>query len=214
MKYTNFLFDLDGTLTDPKIGITKAVQYALLQKGIIVNDLSKLECFIGPPLQESFSLYYHMNEVEAWESVAAYREYFKEYGIYENELYEGITDLLKLLQSKQYQLFVATSKPTVFAEMIITYFNLNSYFVGIYGSELDGTRSNKGELIQYIMEGNQLRHDNTVMIGDRKHDLIGANNNRIDSIAVGYGYGSEAELKGENPTYYYKTIKDFIEAYL
>ena len=213
MKYTTYLFDLDGTLTDPRTGITKAVQYALLQQGIAENDLTKLEPFIGPPLQESFAAYYSMNEEQVWQAVAAYREYFKEYGIYENECYEGITELLTLLTSNQAKLLVATSKPTVFAERIIAYFKLDGYFKGVYGSELDGPRSNKAELIRYIMDSNRLSPGETVMIGDRKHDLIGARSNGIDSIAVGYGYGSEDELMGETPTYYYETVQDFMRAY-
>ncbi|MCL6457863.1 MAG: HAD family hydrolase [Gorillibacterium sp.] len=206
--YATILFDLDGTLTDPKQGITKSVQYALKKLNIIEEDLDKLEAFIGPPLMDSFMEEYALTEVEAKQAVAYYREYFKEKGIYENELYAGIPQLLESLCNQGRQLIVATSKPTVFAEIILKYFQIDKYFTWVCGSNLDGTLVDKTEIIQYILEQKNCQKEATIMIGDRKFDLIGAHNNRIASIAVGYGYGSEEELLNSNPTHYIKTIQE------
>lgn len=213
MNYKNVLFDLDGTLTDPKVGITKSVQYALAKFNIIEPDLSKLEFFIGPPLQNSFMEAYSFTEEQAWDAVTHYREYFKEQGIYENELYEGIKELLELLKSQGRDLFVATSKPEVFALSILSHFELDSYFTHVCGSELDGTRSDKTEIIKFIVDKYHLNPMETVMIGDRKHDLIGAHNNNIHSIAVGFGYGTEEELIAAEPTYHTQTVKDLLMAF-
>ncbi|WP_422660849.1 HAD family hydrolase [Paenibacillus sp. EC2-1] len=213
MNYKNVLFDLDGTLTDPKVGITKSVQYALAKFNIIEPDLSKLEFFIGPPLQNSFMEAYSFTAEQAWDAVTHYREYFKEQGIYENELYEGIKELLELLKSQGRDLFVATSKPEVFALSILSHFELDSYFTYVCGSELDGTRSDKTEIIKFIVDKYHLNPMETVMVGDRKHDLIGAHNNNIHSIAVGFGYGTEEELIAAEPTYNTQTVKDLLMAF-
>lgn len=123
MRYNHIIFDLDGTLTDPREGITKAVSYALGQHGIIVNDLSELECFIGPPLQETFTEKYHFSEAEAWGAILSYREYYKDTGLYENEVYGGIRELLGLLLSQGRRLYVATSKPTVLPKRSLSIFS-------------------------------------------------------------------------------------------
>ncbi|MGG3282366.1 HAD family hydrolase [Paenibacillus solani] len=213
MKYNHILFDLDGTLTNPREGITKAVQYALDKHGINVSDLSELECFIGPPLQATFAEKYHFNENKAWEAVLSYREYFKETGMYENEEYEGIRKLLETLLMQGRQLYVATSKPTVFAVTILEHFGLSSYFTMVCGSELDGTRSAKSDIIQHVLDTCRIDKSDAVMIGDRKHDLIGAQNCGVDSIAAGYGFGSEEELAACEPTYYFKTVEEMQGAF-
>ncbi|HEY9258583.1 HAD family hydrolase [Chitinophaga sp.] len=213
MKYNNVLFDLDGTLTDPKTGITKSVQYALAKAGIIENDLSRLIPFIGPPLQQSFMEYYSFTEAQAWEAVAAYREYFKVTGIYENERYEGIPELLTTLLAQGRRLFVATSKPQIFADVVIRHFNLLPYFTAVYGSELDGTRADKGELIKYLLTKENLAAEHTIMVGDRKHDIIGAKKNDIACIGVGYGYGSTEELNAAAPDYIFNTVADLTTAF-
>ncbi|ADU28914.1 HAD family hydrolase [Evansella cellulosilytica] len=202
VKYTTILFDLDGTISDPKIGITKSVQYALEKLGVIESDLDKLECFIGPPLKESFSDFYGFDEKTVNKAIAYYRERFKEKGMFENELYDGIPELLTKLKEQQCTLIVATSKPTVFAKEILNFFQIEKYFELVVGSHLDGSRSSKSEIITYILEKYPKRsHKHFVMIGDRKHDIIGANITRIDSIGVAYGYGSRDELERVEASY-------------
>ncbi|WP_145136589.1 HAD family hydrolase [Paenibacillus sp. Y412MC10] len=210
MRYKHLLFDLDGTITDPKIGITKSVQYALNKFGIQEDDLDKLEPFIGPPLKNSFMEIYSFSEDQALQGVEYYREYFRERGIFENELYPGMQSVLKQLQDDGFTLYVATSKPKVFADEILKYFGVDLYFEWVVGSHLDGTLSDKTEIITYILQNRNLVKSKVVMIGDRKHDMIGAKNNGIDSIGAEYGYGSDGELLRENCTYYIKKIEDIL----
>ncbi|MCA0753776.1 HAD family hydrolase [Paenibacillus sp. N4] len=214
MQYTNVLFDLDGTLTDPKLGITKSVQYALRKFDIHEEHLDKLEPFIGPPLAKSFMERYSFSESEAVSAVEHYREYFKPFGLYENSLYSGMIELLSLLKDQKRRLFVATSKPTVFAAEILKHFDIAGYFERVYGSELDGRLSDKTELIGHLLNEEKLDKQAAVMIGDRKHDIIGAANNGIASIGVGYGYGSEQELTDCNPTYKVNTVKELRQIFL
>ncbi|WP_078551968.1 HAD family hydrolase [Bacillus alkalicellulosilyticus] len=205
--YKIILFDLDGTLSDPKEGITKSVQYALAKMGIQEPNLDKLECFIGPPLQVSFEEYYHFEKKEVQQAIDSYRERFKEKGMFENELYSNIPSLLQSLKEQGFTLVVATSKPTVFAEQILTYFEIEQYFEHVVGSNLDGTRTSKTEIIQFILDMyKEHNRSDFVMIGDRKHDMIGANNTGIASIGVTYGYGSFDELTQTNPTYIVKSV--------
>lgn len=193
------LFDLDGTLTDPGEGITTCVQYALESFGIGEPDLKKLEPFIGPPLKNSFMQFYQMDEEQAEAAVAKYRERFQDKGIFENRLYEGIPDMLDTLQSKGMHLAVASSKPTVFVERILKHFEIDRYFEVVVGSELDGTRVEKEEVLletlNRLFHYKPVRRDQVVMVGDRKFDVEGAQAHRIESVAVSYGYGSIEELK-------------------
>ncbi|MFD0681958.1 MULTISPECIES: HAD family hydrolase [unclassified Paenibacillus] len=214
-KYKVILFDLDGTLTDSKIGITKCVQYALEKMGILVSELDELEPFIGPPLQESFSSIYSFDEEQSKLAIEYYRERFKETGMFENELYTGIAELLAHLKEHQKNLVVATSKPTVFAEKILQYFNIEKYFDLVVGSNLDGTMTAKTEIIQYIMDKyNDYEKEEFIMIGDRKHDIIGANNTGICSIAVTYGYGTLEEIIQSNPTFIVNNVNGIRETLL
>ncbi|MBD3109192.1 HAD family hydrolase [Bacillus sp. AGMB 02131] len=207
-NYKIILFDLDGTLSDPKEGITKSVQYALRKFGVDEPDLDKLECFIGPPLKVSFSDYYHFDEEKAEKAIGFYRERFTEKGMFENVLYEEIPLLLTSLKEQGYILVVATSKPTVYAEEILKHFQIDRFFEKIVGSNLDGTRSAKAEIIQYIINHySGQRLSDFIMIGDRKHDIIGANQCGIDSVGVTYGYGSLNELQSFQPTYIAKSVK-------
>ncbi|MDR4362770.1 HAD-IA family hydrolase, partial [Bacillus anthracis] len=153
------------------------------------------DSFIGPPIQQSFVERYNMNEGEVERAVFYFREYLKQRGLLENNIYEGIPILLKQLKDTGNRLFIATSKPTIFAEQVIEHFQLTNYFEDIIGSNLDGTRIKKEEIIAHILQTNEeLNKEEIVMIGDRKHDIIGANQNGIASIGVLYGYGSETEL--------------------
>lgn len=211
MQYMNVLFDLDGTLTDPKVGITKSVQYALSHWGIQVNDPDTLIPYIGPPLANSFREIHSFSERDSVLAVEKYREYFQDRGIYENELYDGIKELLEALKEQGRRLIVATSKPTVFAVEVLKHFGIDSYFEYVCGSHLDGTLSDKAEIIAEVMKKCGLSKDESIMIGDRKHDIIGAQKNGIDSIAAGYGYGSEEELTATRPTYHVHTVQELRE---
>lgn len=211
-KYTNILFDLDGTLTDPKTGITKSVAYALKSFGIEVKDLNSLCKFIGPPLRISFRDYYGFNEDDCFKAIEKYREYFRETGIFENEVYPGVENLLKNLKQSGRHLFIATSKPTVFATRILEHFNLLRYFDYIAGSELDGSRDSKSEVIKFALKENGLTDlTNVVMVGDREHDVIGAIENNIDVIGVLYGYGDRAEIEKASATYIVETVDELSE---
>lgn len=211
-KYKIILFDLDGTLSDPKIGITKSVQYALRKMDITETDLNKLDCFIGPPLQTSFTENYNFNKENTEIAIDFYRERFKEKGMFENHLYPYIPTLLKSLKELGLILVVATSKPTVFSEQILKYFNIDEYFDLVVGSNLDGTRAAKTEIIQYILDQyDEHELKDFIMIGDREHDIIGAHNNGIDSVGVAYGYGTLQELNHSNPTYVVKSVEQLKE---
>ncbi len=207
--YTTFLFDLDGTVTDPKKGIVNSVLYALEKVGIEELHVSELDSFIGPPIQQSFVERYNMNEGEVERAVFYFREYLKQRGLLENSVYEGIPNLLKQLKDTGNRLFIATSKPTIFARQVIEHFQLTNYFEDIIGSNLNGTRIKKEEIIAHILQQNEgLNKEEVVMIGDRKHDIIGANHNGIASIGVLYGYGSENELIEVSATHIAKDIEE------
>lgn len=207
-KYNIILFDLDGTISDPEIGITKSIQYALYKMDRQESDSDKLKSFIGPPLQDSFATHYNFNEEDTQQALEFYRERFIEKGMYENELYLDIPALLKGLKQQGFILVVATSKPTVFAEDILRYFKIDHFFEHIVGSNLDGTRTAKTEIIQYILEQYKTRElKEFIMIGDREHDLIGANNSGIDAIGVTYGFGPYEELKACHPKYIASNVK-------
>jgi phosphoglycolate phosphatase len=196
------LFDLDGTLTDPKIGITKSFQYALKAFGIVVDDLDELLPCIGPPLRDSFKELYSFSDEEAEWAVAKYREYFSEQGIFENALYSGIPALLSEQVARGRKLIVATSKVTAYAKRILEHFGIAKYFAFVAGSEMDGRRSDKAEVIRYALESMNITEiRKAVMIGDRKYDILGAKELGMDSIVVLYGYGSRGELESVEAGY-------------
>lgn len=200
--YQVILFDLDGTLTDPGEGITNSVAYALNKYGITVSDKKELYRFIGPPLHESFEEYYDFSQEKAMQAVAYYREYFTQKGIYENLVYDGIQDLLESLKEAGKKVILATSKPEPFAKQILEYFHLSDYFDFAAGSNMDGTLTRKADVIGYALESCQIsEYSKVVMIGDRKHDVLGAAQFGIDTIGVLYGYGSEEELKSAGAVY-------------
>ena len=203
------LFDLDGTITDPKEGITKSVAYALSKFGIKVDSLNELCKFIGPPLKDSFIEYYNFNDDEAEKAINYYREYFSDRGIYENQVYKGFEDILISLKENNKVLIVATSKPTIFAQKILEHFNLRKYFSFVSGSNLDGTRVKKSEVIQYALERNNIKDlSEVIMIGDRKHDVYGAKEIGIESIGVLYGYGDYEELYDNGANYIVNNVEE------
>lgn len=190
------LFDLDGTLTNPYVGITRCLQHALKVLDADVPLAEDLRWCIGPPLHESFlTLLNTADEQLASEAVNIYRERFGTVGLFENEVYPGLVDCLHELSAQGHSLSVATSKPTVFARKITEHFGLTKYFCAVDGSELDGTRSDKVSLIAHILDRDGLNPDDVVMIGDRKHDIIGAVANGVRGIGVLWGYGSSGELR-------------------
>jgi phosphoglycolate phosphatase len=195
------LFDLDGTLTDPKLGITRSVQHALRKRGRPVPDADSLESLIGPPLEQSFREHFGMNPGDARQAVADYREYFAEIGLYENAVYPGIPELLASLRERGVRLALATSKPTVFAERILAHFELAPHFEAVVGSFLDGRRVEKRELIADALASlDGVTREDAAHVGDRRHDVLGARANRIGAIAVGYGYGTRPELLAAQPS--------------
>ena len=192
----NVFFDLDGTLTDPAEGITNSVAYALSKFGITVADRSKLFRFIGPPLVPAFMEYYGFSKQDAECALAFYREYFAPKGIFENAVIEGIPALLCTLKEQGKRLYVATSKPEGFAKQILEHFGLATYFDGIYGSTMDETRNTKDAVIAYARAESGADREDTVMVGDRHHDIDGAKKNGMRSVGVLFGYGTRAELEG------------------
>lgn len=199
MRYTTLLFDLDGTLTDPFEGITRCVQHALARQGIEVEDRQRLAPFIGPPLAQAFVDFYGLSIEQADRAVADYRQRFARIGMYENRVYDGVRELLTGLRASGRQLFVATSKPWAFAQPIIEHFGLSACFDQVYGSELDGRRTDKQALLAHILREQDLAADTTLMIGDRRFDIEGARHNGLTSAAVSYGYGDADELRGCAP---------------
>lgn len=201
--YTHIFFDLDGTLTDPKEGITNSVAYALAFFGIH-EDPDRLTPFIGPPLLDSFMEFYHFDLPTAQKAVEKYREYFSRQGIFENRVFPGSQPLLAHLKAQGKIIALATSKPEVFARQILEHFHIDSYFDQIVGSCLDGTRTKKGEVIGEVFRrlGDTCPDKSRcVMVGDRLHDVVGARENGVDSIGVTFGYGSQEELSQAGATH-------------
>lgn len=228
------LFDLDGTLTDPKLGITTCVQYALKSFGIEEENLDKLEPFIGPPLMESFKQFYGFSLEQALRAQEKYRERFAVVGWKENELYPGIDTMLKKLAERGVKLAVASSKPEVFVEKILVHFGVREYFTAAVGSELDGRRISKDEVVLealrrlcvvtqeeaecYLTEGKvfgdgSLRTD-LAMVGDRKFDVEGAKAMNMVSVAVSYGYAQGEELQLAQPDYIADTVEELLKILL
>ena len=184
MRPEYIFMDLDGTISDPKEGITKAVAHALSYYGIQVENLDTLEKFIGPPLLDSFQDFY-----------GKYREYFSRQGLFENVLYDGMKELLAEVTSQGKKIVIATSKPEVYTVQILKYFEIEQYFYFVAGSTLDGSRSKKGDVIRYALDSLKITADQAVVVGDRKHDVIGAKENGMYVIGVLYGYGDRMELE-------------------
>lgn len=191
----NVLFDLDGTLTDPKDGIIACIRYALDSLGVNSPPAAELERLIGPPLSESFSnLLGRGGKDRVEQAVRLYRERFAATGMFENSVYPGIVDALAELRDHGVRLFVATSKPRAFAERIVEYFGLARFFRAVYGSELNGVNADKKDLIAHLLRAESLSPADTVMVGDRAHDVLGARANGLCSVGVLWGYGSTEEL--------------------
>lgn len=202
------LFDLDGTLTDPKEGITKCVQYALASVGIDEPDLDKLEPFIGPPLHESFMDFYGFDREKAMELVEKYRERFNDTGIFENNIYPGIADMLNVLKEAGCKISIASSKPTVLVERILDHFDIRKYFDSVVGSNLDGTRSKKEEVVEEALRQLECVKEKTAMVGDRKFDIEGARAFGLTGVGVSFGYAAENELQEAGADYIVDTVEE------
>ena len=210
---TTLLFDLDGTLTNPKEGILNSILHALTVMNIHEPHPEELELFIGPPLRTSFATRYNLTTDEANKAVDAYREYFGVRGLFENEVYPGILELLKQLQNQRFRLFTATSKPTVYAKQILEHFALAQYFTDVIGSNLDNTRTDKTEVITFAMHQHTLLPEHCIMIGDRKHDIIGGKNSAMRTIGVTYGYGTEAEITEHSPDFIVHSTQELMDLF-
>lgn len=216
--FNYILFDLDGTLTDPKLGITSSVQYALRALGIEEPSLDKLEPFIGPPLADSFREFYGLDEGQIETAIAKYRERFNDRGIYENEIYPGIAEMLAALKASGKKLSIASSKPTRFVERILDYFDIRTYFDVIIGSNMDGTRSKKEEVVEEALR-QMLPSEMTpaekkaavAMVGDRRFDIEGAREHGITSVGVSFGYAPEGELEQAGAEYIVDTVNALLE---
>ncbi len=208
------LFDLDGTLTDPKLGITRSVQYALRALGIEEPSLDKLEPFIGPPLADSFREFYGLEEEQVVTAVAKYRERFSDQGIYENEIYPGTARMLASLRAGGKKLAIASSKPTPFVERILDHFEIRAYFDYIIGSNMDGTRGKKEEVVEEALR--QMlpagmtpaeKKAGVAMVGDRRFDIEGAREHGITSVGVSFGYAPEGELEQAGADHIVDTVE-------
>ena len=207
IKYV--LFDLDGTLTDPAEGITNSVAYALAKFGIEVKDKRELYKFIGPPLVPSFMEFYGFSEDDAKKALSYYREYFAPHGIFENEMYEGIPELLAELSAAGKKIILATSKPQEFAKKILEHFEIDGYFSTVCGNTLDESRPTKRDVIAYILQiYPDMTAKNSFMVGDRKYDVEGAHALGIPAVAVLYGYGDEAELSAAGADHTVSDVKN------
>ena len=209
--YDYILFDLDGTLTDPAEGITNSVAYALNKFGISVEDKRELYKFIGPPLVDAFAEYYGFSKEDSEKATAFYRETFRVKGLFENEVYDGVRELLETLKKQGKRLYIATSKPEEFTLRILKHFDLLKYFDFVAAATFDSTRNTKDKVIAYALE--KLSVDDkskVVMIGDRHHDIEGAKVNGIDSIGVLYGFGDKNELTDAGATYIAENVEDIL----
>lgn len=214
MSFDTILFDLDGTLTDPALGITNSVAYALEKMGITPPKRKELLKFIGPPLAGSFEKYYGLSKEESYKAVDIYREYFAPKGIFENTVFEGVPEMLKNLKTAGKTLALATSKPTVFADKILKHFNLFDFFDLTVGSNLDGSLTDKAEVVKVVLDKLGVTDKTTaVMVGDRSHDIIGGAKNNLKTVGVTFGYGSENELLEVGATYIVHSINE-LEAFL
>jgi phosphoglycolate phosphatase len=185
----HLLFDLDGTIIEPKEGIVNSIRHAADLMGAVMPSEEELHQFIGPPIMDSFQEKLKLNYAQALEAVSHFRRYYAETGIHQNALFRGIADVLHALKQKGYTLYVATSKPTVFAKEILEEHALDKYFVEIVGCNLDNSRSDKTEIIGYIVQKYGLDTSQCLMIGDTKFDIVGAKNHQMLSVGVTYGHG-------------------------
>jgi phosphoglycolate phosphatase len=209
----NLFFDLDGTLTDPREGIVRCLRHALDRVGVAAPTDDQLARFIGPPLQDSLAQLLgpeHADLVPT--TLASYRERFRTKGMFENEVYVGVPEGLEALAAAGWRLWVVTSKPRVFAVPILEHFGLARHFAGVHGAELSGERSNKGDLIAYVLHTEGISAGQATMIGDRFHDVVGARTNDVRALGVLWGYGTRAELVDAGAEGVYESFSELVAA--
>jgi len=212
MAQRTILFDLDGTLTDSKPGITRCVQHALAELGVTVEDLDVLTPFVGPPLRESFARYYGFTDEQSLRAIACYRERFASVGLFENAVYTGVPELLDALQGAGMTLAIASAKPAPFVDRILDHFALRSYFKVVAGASLDHTRATKDAVIAHALQELAPHPSHRLlMVGDREHDILGARTHGIETVAVGYGYGTREELIAAAPLAIVDSVTDLGE---
>jgi len=213
MKQKHILFDLDGTIVRSDLGITKGVQKSLEHFGIY-EELDDLKKFVGPPMVESYTNFYGFSLEQYKEALDVFHDYYRNVGIFECELYDGIEEMLNSL-SKEYKLYVATSKPEREAKRVIEHFGLDKYFTFVGGSDGDFNtkRDTKTAVIEYVLETNKIMDRGfAIMVGDKSHDIVGAGNTGLKSIGVLYGYGGLEEFEGAN--YIVKNVEDLRDMFL
>jgi phosphoglycolate phosphatase len=197
MSLSNILFDLDGTLTEPALGITNCYRFALEALGRPAPAQGDLLKFIGPPMRENFAGILGSTDAALVErAVALYRERFAAVGLYENEVYPGVHEMLEELRAAGLRLFVATSKVTEYSARILEHFDLSRFFVAVHGATPDGSLDDKALLLARLLREEGIDPAESVMVGDREHDINAARRNSLRAVGVGYGYGSRAELAG------------------
>ena len=211
--YDIILFDLDGTLTDPALGITNAVAYGLKEIwGIEVEDKKTLNKFIGPPLLEAFSQEYGFSTEDSQKTLDKYREYYRSRGLFENIMYDGVPEMLAQLRARGKKLFVATSKPEEFSIKILKHFGIYDYFDFVAGASFDTSRAKKADVIKYALDQNGIADvSRLIMVGDREHDVLGAKAHGIETIGVLYGYGDREELTSAGAKYIAETAADILK---
>jgi len=214
-KFKHIFFDLDGTLTESAPGIISSVRYSLEKFDIKDQTDAQLQRFIGPPLTVSYQDYYNFSLEDAFKAMGFYREYYAVKGIFENALYDGIPEMLKVLKEKGYQLYIATSKPEVYMKKIIAHFGIDSYFADVSGGDLEEKHNEKWMIVDTLIQRNNLKNavenGEVLMIGDRKHDILGARKNNIPTCGVLWGYGSLEEFEEFNADFVSEKVTDLIK---
>ena len=212
MKYKTIFFDLDGTITDSAPGIMNSIKYALEKNHLPMLSEEQLRSFIGPPLRGQFCKVCGLADEESARMVEDYREYYRDKGIFGNNVYDGVIEMLEKLRKKGFRLAIATSKPEKYAKIIIDHFHLTKYFACVAGMEMDGGRGTKAQVITYALEKNDITDKSKVlMIGDREHDVIGAHENGLDCLGILYGFGSRKEFEEAGADYIRENVEDILQ---
>lgn len=208
MAITHILFDLDGTIIDSCEGVWGGVKHALKSLNEPIPDTETLKLFIGPPLEYSFHNFCGFDDEKASEAIRLYRNYYGTEGWKQSILYPGVKETLKSLHDKGYKMFIATSKPGVYAEQIADYLEIAPYITAVIGCGLDGTRNTKKEVMQCVLDTYNIPLDQAIMVGDRKFDMIPSGELGLKTVAALFGFGTYEELSSYNPTYYIESFSD------